>query len=538
MALELVDDWFQLERGTCSIGGLVIVLLTAIALALRKRFEFIRRVDKVPGQPGGWTIWGNLPTRALTPDEIFRITVGYVDLYRKEGPIIRTWAGPFPMYFLFTAPAFEAVLSSSSLIDKSREYNFLHPWLNTGLLTSTGSKWQERRKILTPAFHFKILEDFVHIFNEQSRVLVGKLREEAAKGEDLDVYPFVTRCTLDIICESAMGKKINAQNESESEYVKAVYSMSRLVQKRTVTLWLFADWMFNLSPYGREQRRCLKILHAFTDEVIRERRTASRRRSEQKSDENEAHSLGRKRRMGFLDLLIDASQDGHLLSDADIREEVDTFMFEGHDTTAAAISWSLFLIASYPHVQASVNEELERVFGDSDRSISMADISELKYLECCIKEALRLYPSVPFLGRQLAHDTTIHGYDIPAGSTALLLTYVLHRDPQYFPDPESYQPERFFAENVRARKHPYAYVPFSAGPRNCIGQKFALMEEKVVLASVFRKFDVTAVGKRDHLHLLGELILRPRDGIRLHLTPKKAQPPRSAAQTAEHRGGV
>ena len=146
-------------------------------------------------------------------------------------------------------------------------------------------------------------------------------------------------------------------------------------------------------------------------------------------------------------------------------------------------------------IQEQINEELIRVFGDSDRPVTMVDLSELKYLECCIKEALRLYPSVPFFSRILMEDVTAcmsinsliikcflktlwiyvflpypsGGYVLPAGASVVAMSYVIHRDPKYFPEPESFKPERFFPENIIGR-HPYAYVPFSAGPRNCIGK--------------------------------------------------------------------
>nr|XP_053638811.1 cytochrome P450 4c3-like [Cherax quadricarinatus] len=194
-------------------------------------------------------------------------------------------------------------------------------------------------------------------------------------------------------------------------------------------------------------------------------------------------------------------------------------MFEGHDTTAAAINWSLYLIGCYPEIQARVDEELRSIFGDSDRPVTMADLREMKYTENCIKEALRLFPSVPILARELKEEAVIDNYRIPVGTTVIVVTYCLHRDPEQFPKPEVFDPDRFLPENV-SKRHPYSYIPFSAGPRNCIGQKFALMEEKILVSNILRKYRVESVTRREDLRILGELILRPENGNILKLTPR------------------
>lgn len=234
----------------------------------------------------------------------------------------------------------------------------------------------------------------------------------------------------------------------------------------------------------KDHQSCIKTLHGFSNRVIRERKAEIAEQNnnnnnnscavknlnlQDETDENkyEFVDFPPKKRLAFLDLLIEASKGGTELSDEDIREEVDTFMFEGHDTTSASICWTLFLLGSSPEIQQKVVDELDSIFdGDRTRSPTMKDLNDMKYLECAIKESLRLYPSVPLLGRHLHEDVQIGEYLIPAGTMALVSTYVLHRDPKVFPKPEIYNPDNFLPANVIGR-HPYAYIPFSAGPRNC-----------------------------------------------------------------------
>ncbi|KAG2465691.1 CP4V2 protein, partial [Polypterus senegalus] len=151
------------------------------------------------------------------------------------------------------------------------------------------------------------------------------------------------------------------------------------------------------------------------------------------------------------------------------------------------------------------------VSGNSSRHVSMDDLKKLKYLECVIKESLRLYPSVPMFAP---------GHEIPKGVNAIIIPYSLHRDPKWFPDPEKFNPERFLPENS-SHRHPFAFVPFSAGLRNCIGQRFAIMEEKVILSTVLRHFEVESKQRREELDLTGELILRPENGIWIKLINRK-----------------
>lgn len=227
-----------------------------------------------------------------------------------------------------------------------------------------------------------------------------------------------------------------------------------------------------------------------------------------------------KKRMPFMDTLIHQHlKDPTSLSEHDIREEVDTFMFEGHDTTGWAITWTTYLLGLHPDIQDKVQEELDTVFGtdpDVEKPFSMDSLRELKYLECVIKETLRLFPSVPFYGRMTSEPLMIQGVKIPAGTAIGAVAYVVHRDPKHWLEPEKFIPERFLPENCN-KMHPFAYIPFSAGPRNCIGQKFAVQEEKAILASLFRRYKVISLLPRDKLRITAALILKSQDPIPVKL---------------------
>ncbi|KAF2345273.1 Cytochrome P450 [Trinorchestia longiramus] len=273
--------------------------------------------------------------------------------------------------------------------------------------------------------------------------------------------------------------------------------------------------MFRLLGVGKEHDRCLHILHDLSLRTIRERRRLYKSSTETEQTQVE----GKKERLPFLDLLLKYSAEGENLTDEDIREEVDTFMFEGHDTTATAISMTLYLLGRHPEIQARVHDELDSVLEGDVGALTSDHLKQLKYLERCLKEALRIYPSVPMIGRVSESDTVLDGKVVPAGTNILVFIYLLHRDPEQFPEPERFDPDRFLPEQV-AKRHPYAYVPFSAGPRNCIGQKFALMEEKVVLATILRRFRLRSVDDPQQMGVMGELILRPKRGIRVQMWPR------------------
>ncbi|XP_055061631.2 cytochrome P450 4V8 isoform X2 [Misgurnus anguillicaudatus] len=502
------------------LNGLIVflsllTLLTFITIHLLK--DYMRKwrdMKPIPGIHPTYPLLGNALNFKSNGRDFFCQLVGYTNEFRNS-PLLKVWIGPVPFLILYHAETIETVLNNPIHMDKAYVYNFLHPWLGTGLLTSTGDKWRRRRKMLTPTFHFSILTEFLEVMNEQAEVLIEKLEKHAGKGP-FNCFNHITLCALDIICETAMGKKIYAQSNYDSDYVRCVYRMSDIITRRQRMPWYWPDIVYKYFGEGREHNRSLKILHSFTESVIHERSDyLSYIESDSESDQ------GMKKRRAFLDMLLKATdENGKNLTYKDIQEEVDTFMFEGHDTTAAAMNWAVHLLGTHPEVQKKAQQELFEVFGESERPVNTEDLKKLRYLECVIKEALRLFPSVPFFARAICQDTQINGYRVPKGANAIIVTYALHRDPRFFPDPEEFRPERFMPENSVGR-HPYAYIPFSAGLRNCIGQRFAIMEEKVILASILRSFNIVACQKREDLRPLGELVLRPEQGIWITLERRK-----------------
>ncbi|KAG8234736.1 hypothetical protein J437_LFUL000971 [Ladona fulva] len=543
---------FHVLLYVAAVATILVLLLQRYKRWSTKYSRFSTLLDSIPG-PFPLPVVGNAIGFILRPENQYLDEIS--GIVKLHSPIFRLWNGPLVGTVHLTSWKYaEKIFNSSTHIEKNLFYKFLFPWIGTGLLTSKGEKWHFRRKLLTPAFHRTVLESYQDIVCEKSAQLVKILRSKIQDKQPFNIAPMIWQCSLDIICETAMGTKMNIQaklEEKDVAYLAAVeeyvvlhsmsssyfttliveiyfemctlcFSASEIFSKRSVRPWLHPEIIFDLSPMGRRFKQCVKMLHNFTDKVIQVRKSEYFKSYHSKI--NNGKNENEKKRESFLDLLIEtAYSEGPdqkpILSDRDIREEVDTFMFEGHDTTASAISWAVYLLGRHPEIQVEqVYQEIQDVLGNQ-MEITPQKLSEMKLLERCMKESLRLYPSVPFIGRKLRQDVTLGEYTIPSDTEVCILIYFLHRDPDIFPDPENFNPDNFLPE-VCEKRPPYAYVPFSAGARNCIGQKFAQLEEKIVLCHIIKNFRIEAVDDPKDLKYLVGLIIRSYNGINVRLHPR------------------
>lgn len=222
----------------------------------------------------------------------------------------------------------------------------------------------------------------------------------------------------------------------------------------------------------QREKNLLKILHSFTDKVIAMRKEELSKQSLEDLQEN---GVGIKKKLALLDLLLQVKVGEVQLSDSDIREEVDTFMFGGHDTTTSGSSFVLYCLATHPEFQQKVFEEIEDIFGsDQSRVVSMQDLNKLNYLDLVIKESLRIYPSVPYIGRVLSEEMTAGGFTFPKNSNIMISAFLMGRDSTIFPNPLIFDPLRFDVETTTEKINSFAYIPFSAGKRYILTNLFSL----------------------------------------------------------------
>ncbi|XP_047366099.1 uncharacterized protein LOC124955555 [Vespa velutina] len=502
---------------TIILIALLTVLFINILSKLYKFYVFRKTINKIPGDASFFDTAINFSR--LSKDEYHKAFCQYTVLY-KEG-IYKLWMGYKPKVYIYKPEYVEIILRSTTNIKKSSTYDSFKPWLGDGLVTSSGSKWHHDRKLINPAFHFSMLEDFMIVIIEKCEILIDRIEKEMGKNigkNEVNIYPLIADFALDVICETAMGVNIHAQDNTNTGYPDYVQKATNGVLYRYLRPWLKLDSIFALTAEGKQFYSSVKEIHRFNRELIKMKKEARREKCQ---DDSEFDELGRKKGKAFIDILLDINENNsNQFSEEDMDEQVATLMFAGHDTSATAIFWTLLCLATEPEIQDKVYEELKDVFDDLDGPISMNTISQLKHLDRVCKESLRLYTVVPELSRQITKEITIGKYVIPKNTILAIHVHGLHHDPEIWPDPEKFDPDRFLTNEMEYR-NPYSFLPFSAGPRNCIGQKFADLEHRLVIAILLRKWIVKSSILRKDMKIYHSAILRPLDDVYLRFIPRK-----------------
>ncbi|XP_047115589.1 probable cytochrome P450 4aa1 [Schistocerca piceifrons] len=498
-------------------AALCLALLAAVAwLSTWARLVWI--AARLPGPPA-LPFLGN--ALLLTQHEVLQ-DLGRT-AHRMWGSIFRIWAPFFmPMIVIIEPEHVEAVLKSQRHTEKISYYRLLHNFIGDGLITSSGKKWRNHRLLLQPAFHMSVLENFVETFSSSAQALVSRL---ASKMGDVNVAPDVNHCVIDILNEAVMGIPVPKTPQQDAAREASPFRKGEvLMPQRVLKPWLLLSFVYRMTDLAQRELQQKRALDNFAAKILQERKLKRLKATESAVNGETDNENGSWKQRCLLDLMLDiANKTNGAFTDQDIVSELCTFMLAGQDSVGAAVAFCTFLLAQNPECQERAMEELRAIFyeGGSDcgRPPTREDLSRMKYLDQCVREALRLFPSVPLIARRLGDDLVIGKHTLPAGTDVLLAPYAMHRLEHVFPDPEAFDPDRFTADNC-SRRHPYSYIPFSAGPRNCIGYKFAMMEMKVVMSTLLRHFRLEPVKGRESLRLAYRITIRARGGIWVHLSPR------------------
>jgi cytochrome P450 len=409
---------------------------------------------------------------------------------RQFGDIAHYKYGPLHVYQLSHPD-----LARQILVERPEKFhkpklvkNALLPFAGEGLVTSDGALWKRQRKLMQPAFHSRQLASYADVMTAQARGMMGGF----ADREIRDIGAEMAKLTLSVVAKCLFGADLPLEADEISRLMVAVLEAAnqRLNSPLRIPSWV---------PTARNlrEKRALAGLDATLQGVIR-----SRRASKLVCDD-------------LLSVLLAAvdEESGDRMSDQQLRDEMMTLLLAGHETTAGGLTWTWYLLSRHPEVEAKLVEELRRVL--AGRAPSLSDLSKLPYTEMVIREALRLYPPASGIAREPIEDVTIGGYDVPKGSLVVVNTYAMQRDTRFFTDPEQFNPERF-APGWEERIPRHAYLPFGGGPRMCIGNAFAMMEARLVLASVAQDFRLS-LETDETIRPVQLVTLRPAVPVRMRL---------------------
>jgi cytochrome P450 len=415
----------------------------------------------------------------------------YTRCAREYGDLVPLSLGPRHALLVYHPDAIEEVLVTRSRdFVKSPGVRLLSGLLGDGLLLSEGDTWLRQRRLVQPAFHRQRLAGYGEVMAAFTERHMAGWRD----GEVRDAHAEMMTLTQAIVAKTLFDAEVT---DESYEIGRASHVLARDFGARLGSLLnqLLPRWL--PTPRNLRARRAIRRL----DEVVYRMIAARRHGGEDRGD--------------LLSILLQAqdADDGSRMTDRQVRDEVMTLFMAGHETTAVALSWTWYLLAQHPEIDARLAAELDTVLGD--RAPGVADLPQLRYTEMVVSEAMRLYPPAYAMGRQAARPSEVAGQALAPGVIVILPIWVVQRDPRWFDDPAAFRPERWAGDLAR-RVPRFAYFPFGGGPRQCIGNGFAMMEAVLVLATIARRFRL-ALEPGQRITPTAYVTARPEPGPRMRL---------------------
>ncbi len=424
------------------------------------------------------------PWRALR--RFRRNPLAFLEDLGRRGPVVEFALGPQRVFLLSDPAGIEDVLvTNAASFAKGRALERAKRTLGEGLLTSEGAFHLRQRRLMQPAFHRARIAAYTEAM---ARTAVAA-RDTWTAGTPLDLAREMNRLTLTIVADTLFGAEVG----SSSDTARVQQAITDVMEMFDLVMLPFAEWLMYLPlPRMRRYRAAQRALDELIYGIVADRR----RSGEDRGD--------------LLSMLLhaqDAEGSGGM-TDRQLRDEVITLFLAGHETTANALTWTWVLLGRHPEVDARLQDELDAVL--EGRPPTADDVPRLPYARAVVAETMRLYPPAWTMGRRVLRDYRWNGHDIPAGSLILMSQWVMHRDPRFWPDPERFDPERWRESSGRPR---FAYFPFGAGNRVCIGESFAWNEAIVILAALAQRWRLAL----DPVHPIETqplITLRTRHGVR------------------------
>ncbi|KAM6256090.1 cholesterol 24-hydroxylase [Spheniscus humboldti] len=484
-----------------ALGAAAGLLLALSLLAFGLYCCYVKYIhakyDHIPGAPRESFLFGHLPIlwRMLRKQEFMHDL--FLQWAEKYGPIVRLNAFHRVSVMILSPEGVKEFLMSPQYpkdrLVYGRIFNiFGERFLGNGLVTVCNHEhWHKQRKIMDPAFSRTYLIGLMETFNEKAEELMEKLEEKADGKKEFSMLTMMNRVTMDIIAKVAFGLELNALSDDQTPFPHAVTVVLEGMTKMRVP---FMRYMPGKQKLVKEVKESVRLLRRVGKECIDQRR--------------EAIQNGKEATLDILTQILKGDALEETRDDENILDNFITFFVAGHETTANQLSFTVMALAQHPEILERLQAEVDEVLG-AKRDIDYEDLGKLTYLSQVLKESLRLYPPLPGTVRWMEKEHVIDGVRIPANTTLVFSTYIMGRMERYFKDPLTFNPDRFSKD---APKPYYCYFPFSLGPRSCIGQVFAQMEAKVVMAKLLQRFEFQLVPGQS-FKLLDAGTFRPLDGV-------------------------